>query len=126
MQNRNSNPEIVTVEISHLDYLIIVNVKNLRSKLGLSQVSLTQKMGLSEGFVGKVELFTERAKYSIRHINLLASALNCTIQDILPLEQPKYDMVILTLRRTNKINKDGSLSQKKTTEVIKIEPKEKS
>jgi len=126
MQNLNSNPEIVTVEISHLDYLIIVNVKNLRSKLGLSQVSLTQKMGLSEGFVGKVELFTERAKYSIRHINLLARALNCTIQDILPLEQPKYDMVILTLRRTNKINKDGSLSQKKTTEVIKIEPKEKS
>ena len=126
MQNRNSNPEIVTIEISHLDYLIIVNVKNLRSKLGLSQVSLTQKMGLSEGFVGKVELYTERAKYSIRHIHLLASALNCTIQDILPLEQPRYDMVILTLRRTNKVNKDGSLSKKKTTEVIKIEPKEKS
>lgn len=126
MQNQNSNPEIVTIEISHLDYLIIANVKNLRSKLGLSQVSLTQKMGLSEGFVGKVELFTERAKYSIRHIKLLASALNCTIQDVLPLEQPKYDMVILTLRRTNKINKDGSLSQKKITEMIKIEPKEES
>ena len=125
MQSRNSDHEIVTIEISHLDYLIIVNVRNLRTKFGLSQVSLTQKMGLSEGFVGKVELYTERAKYSIRHIHLLASALNCTIQDILPLEQPRYDMVILTLRRTKKVNKDGSLSQKKTTEVIKIEPKEK-
>ena len=126
MQSRNSDHEIVTIEISHLDYLIIVNVRNLRTKFGLSQVSLTQRMGLSEGFVGKVELYTERAKYSIRHIHLLASALNCTIQDILPLEQPRYDMVILTLRRTSKVNKDGSLSQKKTTEVIKIEPKEKS
>lgn len=126
MQNRNSNPEIVTIDISHLDYLIIVNVKNLRIDKGLSQVSLTQKMGLSEGFVGKVELYTERAKYSIRHIYLLASALNCKIQDILPLDQPKFDMVKLTLRRTNKINKDGSLSQKKITEVITIEPKEKS
>ncbi|WP_131538535.1 MULTISPECIES: helix-turn-helix domain-containing protein [Pedobacter] len=126
MQNRNSNPEIVTIEISHLDYLIIVNVKNLRLELGLSQVSLTQKMGLSEGFVGKVELYTERAKYSIRHIHLLAIALNCKIQDVLPLEQPQYDMVRLTLKRTNKINRDGSISQKKTTEVIKIEPKEES
>ncbi|GAA4196151.1 hypothetical protein GCM10022289_01420 [Pedobacter jeongneungensis] len=124
MQNRNSNPEIVTIEISHLDYLIIVNVKRLRIEQSLSQVSLTQKMGLSEGFVGKVELFTERAKYSIRHINLLANALNCKIQDILPLEQPKYDMIKLTLKRANKINKDGTISQKKTTEVISIEPKE--
>lgn len=79
-------------------------------------------MGLSEGFVGKVEMYTERAKYSIRHIYLLASALNCNIQDILPLEQPKHDIVRLTLRRSNKINKDGSISRKKSTEVIKIEP----
>lgn len=124
MQSRNSDPEIVIIEISQLDYLLIVNVKRIRIEKGLSQVSLTQKMGLSEGFVGKVELFTERAKYSIRYIHLLASALDCTIQEILPVEQPKHDMVRLTLKRTNKINKDGSLSQKKITEVIKIEPRE--
>jgi len=123
MQNTNSKPEVVTIEISHLDYLIIINVKRLRLARDLSQVTLTQKMGLSEGFVGKVELFTERAKYSIRHIHLLAIALNCKTQDILPTEQPKFDMIKLTLKRTNKVNKDGSLSQKKTTEVIKIEPK---
>ncbi|SDD70349.1 helix-turn-helix domain-containing protein [Pedobacter soli] len=124
MQSLNSNSEIVIIEISQLDYLLIVNIKRKRIEVGLSQVSLTQKMGLSEGFVGKVELFTERAKYSIRHIHLLASALNCTIQEILPVEQPKYDMVKLTLKRTNKINKDGSVSRKKITEVIKIEPRE--
>ncbi|RZJ91815.1 MAG: XRE family transcriptional regulator [Chryseobacterium sp.] len=118
--------ELIFIEISQLDFLLIERVRTLRIANGMTQLQLTQKMKLADGFISKVETFTERAKYSIRHINLLASALNCTIQDILPLEQPKYDMVILTLRRTNKINKDGSLSQKKTTDVIKIEPKEKS
>jgi len=124
MQNQIPKAETVTIDISHLDYLLIMHVKSLRIIHGLSQVSLTQKMGLSEGFIGKVELFTERAKYNIRHIKLLASALNCNIQDILPLEQPEHDMVRLTLKRTNNINKDGSFSKKKTTEVIKIEPLE--
>jgi len=118
--------ELIFVEISQLDFMLIERVRALRIASKMTQLQLTQKMKLADGFISKVETFTERAKYSIRHIQLLASALNCTIQDILPLEQPKYDMVILTLRRTNKINKDGSLSQKKTTEVIKIEPKEKS
>ncbi|MCX2584813.1 helix-turn-helix domain-containing protein [Pedobacter sp. MR22-3] len=118
--------ELIFVEISQLDFMLIERVRALRIASKMTQLQLTQKMKLADGFISKVETFTERAKYSIRHINLLASALNCTIQDILPLEQPKYDMVVLTLRRTNKINKDGSLSQKKTTEVIKIEPKEKS
>lgn len=118
--------ELFFIEISQLDFLLIERVRTLRIANGLTQLQLTQKMKLADGFISKVETYTERAKYSIRHINLLASALNCTIQDILPLEQPKYDMVILTLRRTNKINKNGSLSQKKTTDVIKIEPKEKS
>lgn len=121
MQVDNSKSDIVKVEISHLDYLIILNVKRLRLQKGFSQVRLTQKMGLSEGFVGKVELYTERAKYSIRHIYLLATAFNCNVQEILPHEQPKHDIVRLILRRTNRINKDGSLSSKKFTEVIKIE-----
>jgi len=124
MQVQNSNSETIVSGLSHLDYLIIINVKRLRIERKLSQVSLTQKMGLSEGFVGKVEIFTERAKYSIRHIHLLANALNCKIQDIMPLEQPKYDIIKLTLKRTNKINKDGSISPKKVTEVLKIEPEE--
>ncbi|MCX2575713.1 helix-turn-helix domain-containing protein [Pedobacter sandarakinus] len=118
--------ELFFVEISHLDFLLIERVKALRIANKMTQLQLTQKMKLADGFVSKVETYTERAKYSIRHIHLLAIALNCKIQDVLPLEQPQYDMVRLTLKRTNKINRDGSISQKKTTEVIKIEPKEES
>jgi len=119
----STDDELIFVEISQLDFLLIERVKALRIGKNMTQLQLTQKMKLADGFVSKVETYTERAKYNIRHIYLLASALNCNIQDILPIEQPKFDMVKLTLKRTNKINKDGSLSQKKTTEVIKIEPK---
>lgn len=121
-----TDDELFFVEISHLDFLLIERIKALRIANKMTQLQLTQKMKLADGFVSKVETYTERAKYSIRHIHLLAIALNCKIQDILPLEQPRYDMVRLTLKRMNKINKDGSISQKKTTEVIKIEPKEES
>jgi len=125
MPNSKKPFETVFIDISHLDYLLIVRVKALRTDRGFSQVVLTQKMGLSEGFVGKVELFTERAKYNIRHLYLIAKSFECKLEDILPLEQPQHDMVRLTLQRMNKVNKDGTISNKKTTEVIKIEPIEK-
>ncbi|RZJ66892.1 MAG: XRE family transcriptional regulator [Flavobacterium sp.] len=116
--------ELIFVEISEIDFLLIKRVKDLRIANNMTQLQLTQKMKLADGFISKVETFTERAKYNIRHIKLLASALDCNIQDILPLEQPEHDMIRLTLKRTSKINKDGSISQKKITEVIKIEPLE--
>jgi len=122
MRVKESEHEVITIEMSHLDYLIIENVKRLRSERGLSQIVLTQLMGLSEGFIGKVELYTNRTKYNIRHIHLLAKALQCSIQEILPEKQPEYDIVRLTLKRSNKRNKDGRLSPKKSTEILKIEP----
>jgi len=114
--------DLLYVEISHIDYLIIARVRDLRINKGLTQLQLTQKMKLADGFVSKVETLTERAKYNIRHLHLLAKALDCNIEDVLPLEKPEYDMVRLSLRRTNKINKDRTISQKKVTEVIKMEP----
>lgn len=122
MQKQNPEEENINIVISHMDYLLIENVKQLRLAREISQVALSQKMHLSEGFVGKVELLTNREKYNVRHFFLLAEAFNCSIQEILPLEQPIHDMVKLILKRTNKINKDGSLSAKKITEVIGIEP----
>jgi transcriptional regulator with XRE-family HTH domain len=113
--------EISSIEISEMDYLLIIRVKELRQEKGISQVTLTQKMGLSEGFVGKVELFSERAKYNIRHLPLLARALSCKIADLFPRNSPKHDLVKITFRRTYKLNKDGTTSKKKQTEVLNIE-----
>lgn len=79
-------------------------------------------MGLSEGFVGKVELFNQRAKYSIRHLPLLAKALKCKMTDLIPSDPPSYDMVRLKVERSLKLKKDGGFSDKKETRVIAIEP----
>lgn len=115
--------EIVMLEMSEFDYMLINHVRQLRIQNGLTQLQLTQQMKLADGFVSKVETLVERAKYSIRHLPLLAKAFNCTISEVLPEVIPKYDVVIITLKRTFKINKDGSISTKRTSEVISIEPK---
>ncbi|MNJ87495.1 hypothetical protein D3C87_50150 [compost metagenome] len=114
--------DIIYVEISEMDYLLICFVRALRIQKGLTQLQLSQRMKLADGFVSKVETFVERAKYSVRHLPLLAIALECDIKEVLPKQTPKYDQIRLTLRRTNKINKDGSTSAKKLTEVVSIEP----
>jgi transcriptional regulator with XRE-family HTH domain len=114
--------DIVYIEISEMDYLLICFIRDLRTRKGLTQLQLSQRMKLADGFVSKVETFTERAKYSIRHLPLLASALECEIKDFFPKLVPKYDQIQLTIKRTNRTNKDGSLSSKKFSEVINIEP----
>lgn len=114
--------DIIYVEISEMDYLLICFVRALRKQKGLTQLQLSQRMKLADGFVSKVETFVERAKYSIRHLPLLAIALECEIKDVFPKQTPKYDQIRLTLRRTNKVNRDGSISTKKVTEVVSIEP----
>jgi len=121
-QMAEKTEEILYVEISEMDYLLICNVKDLRKEIGLTQLQLSQKMKLADGFVSKVETFIERAKYNIRHLPLLAKALDCEISDLFPKQIPKNDQVKLTLLRTNRVNRDGSVSTKKVTEVIKIEP----
>ncbi|MBB2143937.1 XRE family transcriptional regulator [Pedobacter sp. LMG 31464] len=118
----NKSDEILHREISEIDYLLVLHITELRIKKGLTQLQLSQKMKLADGFVSKVETLTERAKYNIRHLPLLAKALGVEIENLIPQKSPIYDLVILTLKKTNKINNDGSISTKKVIEVISIEP----
>ncbi|EHQ25079.1 hypothetical protein [Mucilaginibacter paludis] len=57
-------------------------------------------------------------------MKLLSKVFECDIIDLIPKEVPVYDIARLTLRRTNKINKNGSISNKKETQVVKIDPVE--
>jgi transcriptional regulator with XRE-family HTH domain len=116
--------ETIYVEISHLDYLLICHVREIRKEKKLTQLQLSHNMKLADGFVSKVETFSERAKYNIRHLKLLSDVFECDIIDLIPKEVPIYDIVRLTLKRINKTNMDGSVSNKKETIVIKIEPVE--
>lgn len=109
--------------ISELDYLIIERVKTLRSKKNLSKQELSKNMGVAAGFVGKVETISLRDKYNIRHLYLIAKALNLkSIHELLPKKLPKNDLVKITYIKVSKINKDGTESKQMEEKVIKIEP----
>lgn len=114
--------EIKIIEMSELDYRLILHIKNLRENHNLTQIELSHKMGLSSGFVGKVELLTVPDKYSVRHLKLLADVFKFkNFSEMLPPKVPVNDMIRLTLRITYNTKRDGTLSKKKITEVIKIE-----
>ncbi|ETZ19189.1 helix-turn-helix domain-containing protein [Pedobacter sp. V48] len=114
--------EIITIEMSELDYRLILHIKSLREAKNISQVALSHKMGLSSGFIGKVELLTAPDKYSIRHLKLLADIFKFrSFSELLP-KIPENDKIRLTLKVSSQTKKDGSPSKKNFTEVIKIEP----
>jgi len=107
------------IEISEIDLYIINRVRELRVAKELSQVKLSILMGLAEGAVGKIENPTERAKYNIRHLNLLAKALKCSPRDLLPDKPLKNDLVKVRLQ----IKKNSKPSKGEANfEIIKIEP----
>lgn len=49
-----------------------------------SQADLAYELGMSVGFIGKVESANYPAHYNIKHLNLLAKILGCSPQDFLP------------------------------------------
>lgn len=114
--------------MSEMDFYIINRVKTLRTGKNISQLNLALTMELSAGAIGKIENFRERAKYSIRHLNMLAKALDCSPQDLLPARPMANDIVKITFR-INRQNKTGNADTKMGPEkpesyyeVIKVEP----
>ena len=114
-------PETETIEvvISELDLYVINKVRELRVPQSLSQVKLSILMGLAEGAVGKIENPKERAKYNIRHLNLLAKALKCSPKDLMPEKALKHDMVRVKMKiRRHEKNGQGEPN----FEILKMEP----
>ncbi len=59
----------------------------MRIKHGLSQIALSEKLNMSDSFVGHVETPKRRAKYNINHLNALAKIFKCSPKDFMP-EKP--------------------------------------
>jgi ribosome-binding protein aMBF1 (putative translation factor) len=74
-------------ELSKVEKYIIQVVKDKRIEAGLSQIALSQKLNMSDSFVGHVETPKRRAKYNINHINALAKIFKCSPKDFMP-EKP--------------------------------------
>ena len=108
-------------EMSHLDYLFILYIKQLREERRWTQQDLSEKMGVAKSFVGNVESFIQRHKYNIRHLTLLAKAFKYkSISKIFDFPTPKYDKIRLTLKVTT-ILKENGRSRSKNVEVVKVE-----
>ncbi|WP_417884911.1 helix-turn-helix domain-containing protein [Zunongwangia sp.] len=69
---------------SKIETYIINTVKEKRKEKGLSQIALSQKLGLSDSFISHVESQTRRAKYNLNHLNELAIILECSPKDFWP------------------------------------------
>ncbi|WP_211267553.1 helix-turn-helix domain-containing protein [Pseudotamlana agarivorans] len=66
---------------------IILKVKDMRMKKKISQVTLSQCLGMSSSFVSHVESVKRRAKYNINHLNEIAKIFDCSPKDFWP-EKP--------------------------------------
>jgi len=67
-----------------IEKFIIAKVKGNRLESGFSQIALSQKLNMSDSFVGHVETPKRRAKYNINHINSLAKIFKCSPKDFFP------------------------------------------
>ena len=74
-------------ELSKIDRYIIQRVKELRLENGMTQIVLSQKLNMSDSFIGHVESPKRRDKYNLNHLNALAKIFKCSPRDFLP-EKP--------------------------------------
>lgn len=69
---------------SKIDQYVISRVKDKRVESNLSQADLAYELGMSVGFIGKVESIKYSSHYNLKHLNDLAKILKCSPQDFLP------------------------------------------
>ena len=67
-----------------IDLYVISRVKEKRLEKNISQAELANELGMSVGFIGKVESPKYPSHYNIKHLNQLAKILDCSPQEFLP------------------------------------------
>ena len=110
--------KIIQFETTQFDLDFVHHIKKLREK-SFTKEGLSLKMGVAKSFVGNVESYSQRHKYSTRHLALLAKAFGYKkISDLMNFPTPKYDKITVTVEKT--LNDTGTKVLKE--EIIKIEP----
>jgi len=74
-------------ELTKIEKYVIARVKAIREEHGFTQIALSQKLNMSDSFVGHVETPKRRAKYNINHLNALSKIFKCSPKDFMP-EKP--------------------------------------
>ncbi len=111
--------KIIVFETSQFDFDFINHIKHLRKHKIWSQEELSVRMGVTKTFVGNVESYTQRQKYSTRHITLLAKSFGLkNISELMKFPTPKYDKIRVTVKQS--YNEEGT--KVINSEVINSEP----
>src|SRR5690606_9184585 len=91
------------------------------------QMSLAQRIGVSEGYIGQIENPKNRAKYNIRTMAKVAKALGLNqYQELFPSEVLNEDLVRIRLKlfesysKKHEVDEDGKV--KRRFEIISEEP----
>ena len=70
--------------ITEIERFVIDRVRKLRIEKNISQADLALSIGVSIGFIGKVESLKYNSKYNLNHINNIAKVLNISPKQLLP------------------------------------------
>lgn len=120
---------IIEIIISELDFYLIEKVRELRIKSSpyIDQVTLAQKIGVSEGYIGSIENPKIQSKYNIRMLHRVADALGLKSYDSLfPKTIVTNDLVKIKLKlkpqskRRHEIDNFGNVV--KRFDVISMKP----
>jgi transcriptional regulator with XRE-family HTH domain len=122
---------IVEIVISEIDFRIKENIRYARIKAGIDQVTLAQRIGVSEGYIGGVENPKNPAKANIRLLSRIAVALGLdSYSEIMPKKVIKNDIVRLRLdlfninTRSQVVDANGNVPER-LKELSKVKLSEK-
>lgn len=72
--------------LTPIEQFVIEKVRQLRNQKNISQAELAFSIGVSVGFIGKVESLKYNTKYNLNHLNSIAKTLNISPQELLPIQ----------------------------------------
>ena len=72
--------------LTPIEQFVIEKVRQLRNQKNISQAELAFSIGVSVGFIGKVESLKYNTKYNLNHLNSIAKALNISPKELLPIQ----------------------------------------
>ena len=75
---------VVENKLTDIEIYVISVARELRIENGLTKSSLAFSLGVSSGFVGKVESSSSNSKYNLNHIKELSKIFNVSPRVFLP------------------------------------------
>lgn len=120
---------IIEIITSELDFFLIERIRELRIQFKpyMDQVTLAQKIGVSEGYIGNIENPKIQSKYNIRMLHRVAEALNLeSYHTLFPDKIFENDLVRIRLRLKENSNRKHEIDEtgkaKSRFEILMIKP----